>query len=63
MWRGGEGSDTYVLDFGYGQDFLEDTEGQNRLRFGAGILAPDLQGEWAGSALAVSGDTVGLDMA
>jgi len=51
---GGEGNDTYVLDFNYGRDLFEDAEGANRIEFGAGIAPEQITAEWAGSALTVA---------
>ena len=40
--RGGAGNDSYLLDFGYGRDLIEDDEGMNRLAFAFGTLPEDL---------------------
>jgi Ca2+-binding RTX toxin-like protein len=65
--RGGAGDDTYVLDFGYGRELIEDAEGRNRIRLRAGIAPEDLAAEWTGSTLAINyafaEDTLSLDMA
>jgi Ca2+-binding RTX toxin-like protein len=40
---GGGGDDTYIMDFGYGVDTVEDTGGAaDRIRFAAGIAAADV---------------------
>lgn len=66
--RGGAGDDTYTLSLGYGRDWIEDTEGANRLRFGSGILPEDLRAELDASTLTatvsygVVDNAVALDM-
>src|SRR5512135_1692705 len=41
--RGGAGDDTYVLGIGQGRDAIDDLDGANRIRFGAGVLAEDVR--------------------
>jgi Ca2+-binding RTX toxin-like protein len=65
--RGGEGNDTYVVGLGYGRDLIEDTQGENRIRFGSGILPEDLGAQLDLSTLAATlefsaaGDSVSFD--
>lgn len=40
---GGEGNDTYLLSLGDGFDMIEDTQGLNRIRFGADVSPESLQ--------------------
>jgi Ca2+-binding RTX toxin-like protein len=49
--RGGSGDDIYVLSLGYGSDLIEDSAGNNRLRFGAGITPGRLSAELDGATL------------
>ncbi|MGA8050338.1 MAG: calcium-binding protein, partial [Burkholderiales bacterium] len=66
---GGEGDDLYLLGFGDGRDFIEDSEGANRIRFASGILPEDLRlsldGDELTATLAYSaiGDAVSIDVA
>jgi trimeric autotransporter adhesin len=39
---GGEGDDLYLLGLGDGQDFIQDLEGNNTVRFGAGISPEEI---------------------
>ena len=41
--RGGAGDDTYFIGAAYGADVIQDSEGQNRIRFGAGVRAEQVQ--------------------
>lgn len=40
--NGGDGNDTYLLGRGSGYDFISDTSGSDRLRFGQGIVTDQL---------------------
>jgi Ca2+-binding RTX toxin-like protein len=65
--RGGEGNDTYGVGLGYGRDLIEDAQGENRIRFGTGILPEDLGAQLDSSTLAATlefsaaGDSVSFD--
>ena len=65
--RGGAGNDTYVLGLGYGRDLIEDSEGNNRIRLGAGILPDDLRAQLDSATLAstlevsMAGDAVSFN--
>ena len=39
---GGSGNDTYIFEPGFGQDTISESSGQDRIRFGDGILAGDI---------------------
>ncbi|MBN9204806.1 calcium-binding protein [Methylibium petroleiphilum] len=48
--EGGAGQDVYVLDLGGGIDFIEDTDADNIIRFGAGVTpgSVTVQQAWSG---------------
>jgi Ca2+-binding RTX toxin-like protein len=48
---GGAGDDTYLFELGDGWDEIEDLEGANRIRFGAGVLAEDVRAQLDGGTL------------
>ncbi len=64
--RGGSGNDIYVLDFGYGQDVIEDAEGVNRIVFRSGIDPSQLRATMSDLTLTlaygVGSDAVTLDL-
>jgi Ca2+-binding RTX toxin-like protein len=65
--RGGEGNDTYWVGLGYGRELIEDSHGENRIRFGPGILPEVLAAELDPATLAVTlsfgaGDAVSLNL-
>ncbi|BCK87235.1 hypothetical protein MIZ01_1007 [Sideroxyarcus emersonii] len=51
---GGAGSDTYVFNWGDGQDRIIDNQGSNTLQFGAGIFASDVTFSKFGSDLQIN---------
>lgn len=65
--HGGAGDDTYSLNLGDGVDQIEDSDGNNRIDFGAEISASQINTEWSGSALSVSfgegGDSFSINAA
>ncbi|ADE11832.1 VCBS domain-containing protein [Sideroxydans lithotrophicus] len=50
---GGTGNDTYVFNYGDGQDRIIDNQGSNTLQFGAGIFASDVTFSKFGSDLQI----------
>ena len=64
--RGGPGNDTYMLDFGYGRDIIEDVAGANRIVFRSGIDPSQLTATMSELTLTlvygVGTDAVSLDL-
>ncbi len=64
--EGGAGNDTYIFGRGYGYDTIKDSQGINRIQFGAGISQSDLafsDGGYDGLKITIRGtnDTLILD--
>ena len=57
LLKGGAGDDTYLFDPGDGQDAIQDSQGHNKLVFGAGIAASNVRllKDGASLTLAVNG--------
>lgn len=66
--RGGAGNDVYFVGPGYGADVIEDSEGQNGIRFGAGVLGEGIGADLESSTLltrlsfGLPGDSVSMNL-